>query len=142
MLRKNSGLAGGIIFVLFVFGLIALFWGYGLYIERFYIKLYDVDSTRYLDIPPYSTRLTSSDKELVGHCLIRLSLTQEQANDFLSGVCRRYGYNMQVRENSISIVVMSDYVVEGVYDGDYLTFSWEPRLTDALKEKAAGISID
>ena len=52
--NSSKGFMTFVLFFLIVFGLLGIYLGYGWYMQRYYVTLYDGNMTRYLDIPPFS----------------------------------------------------------------------------------------
>ena len=129
-----------IILIVVILGLIGVYFGNQWFNQKYYIKLYDGENIRYIDIPPYAERETSADYELVGVCDLNVGTSKDQANDFLKSTCNRYGYLCNVGENDIRIEIRRHYYIEGKYEGNYLKLRWTPSLPDKLKARAEALS--
>lgn len=142
---ERRGFFGAILIALMVAGLAGIYFGYHWYQERFYLRFYDGEMVRYMDLPPYSDRLSPARDELRGYCQIRIGTTHEQANQFLHNVCDRYGYvfsaSQEAGRGGFLIQVRRDYPIEGRYSADnLLTLTWQPVLTGSNKAKAEKLS--
>lgn len=127
-----------IFFIFFIILAIIIYIGYEYYIEKYYIKLYDNDMIKYLDIPPYSKRITPSYYELLGECKVKTFLTLDEIKYFYSSTLVKKGYSIKHSEQdyAFEIVVGKDYTVKCKYNGkDDLTFLWTPRLNSNLSKQ-------
>ncbi len=133
----RKGLAG--ILVLFVLILVAggLYWFWGYSTQRNYISCYDGDITRYIDIPPYSKRLSPVEHELIGHAKLEIGVTQDQVNTFLGAMCTRKGFIFRSNPDMLEIEISPTYIMKGTYDQNNLTLLWVPKLSERLQKKVS-----
>ena len=139
-MRKKGSLGCFVAFIL-VAGLIGVFFGYGFYIERYFITLYDVPMTRYLEVPSFATRISPAADELHGVCTFSVALLPEQAEMVLSGSCKKRGFQFKPREKGFEIEVRPGYRILGRYQDQYLTLIWEPNLDEKNLRRAEKIPV-
>ena len=123
--------SGSLVILWFVLiaGAAGIYFGYHFFSERFYISLYDGDMVRYLDIPPYSIRLSSADDELRGYCKLEIKTSQEQVASFLGGLCSKKGFHFKwLGTNEFVIIVRPNYEIRGVFKDTTLEMTWTPVL--------------
>ena len=142
MQRSNRGFLGFVIFFLIIFGLVGIYFGYQWYNQRNYINLYDGDMTRRIDTPPFAERLTSSDRELLGECVLSIGTSLDQTSDFYKGMSDRYGYMFALTETGLSMEIRKNYSVVGTFAGGKLTLNWNPILNAKMKKKAESLFAD
>lgn len=128
-----------VIFFLIVFGIVGLYLGYKWYNQRYYISLYDGNMVRYLDIPPFSERISSSSDELRGECVLSIGTSSDQISHFFKSMCDRYGYIYTGTENGLTMEVRKNYVIEGTFSEGKIKLEWEPVLNDKLKKKSESL---
>lgn len=134
--RTNWGFLTFVVFFLIVFGIAGLYLGYQWYNQRYYIALYDGNMTRYLDMPPFAERVTSSNLELTGECVISIGVSSDQASSFFKSMCDRYGYMFSSKENGLIMEIRKNYAINGDYSEGKLKLTWKPLLNDKMKKRA------
>lgn len=137
---SRKGFLGFLVLILMVCGLIGIYFGYGWYNQRYFIALYDGGMTRYLDVPPFSERKTSSELELIGQCTLSIGTSDDQAVQFFKSMSNRLGYLCVVKDNKMTIEVRRNYTVNGEFGGGVLKLSWTPVLPEKLKRQAAKLA--
>ncbi len=142
MQRSNRGFLGFVVFFLIIFGLVGIYFGYQWYNQRNYIVLYDGEMTRRIDTPPFADRQTSSDRELIGECVLSIGTSLDQTRDFYKTMSDRYGYLFVLTESGMTMEIRKNYVVVGKFNGGQLTLNWNPVLTEKLKKKAQTLFAD
>jgi len=138
--QARKGFLGIIVLILFVGGIIGLYFGYNWFNQRYYIALYDGQMTRYLDIPPFAERKTHADLELIGECTLSIGTSEKQARDFLNSMSDRLGYMCNDKDGKMIIEVRRNYIITGEFGGGLLKLNWTPVLPETLKKKAAKIA--
>lgn len=133
---KKSGLAGIVILLVFIVGLFGVYYGNQWFTQKYYIRIFDDNLVRYIDMPPYADRLSSSEYELIGVCDISIGTTPDQVNNFLKSMCNRYGYLCTTGENTVQIDIRRNYSINGTYEEGKLKLRWLPILPDKLKLRA------
>lgn len=134
-INRPRGFMTFVLFFLIVFGLLGVYLGYGWYMQRYYITLYDGNMTRYLDIPPFSERITSANDELRGECVLSIGASSNQAIEFLGAVSSKYGFIFIKNEKGAEIEIHKNYVVKCTIDKNMLKMNWKPKLSEKLKKK-------
>ncbi len=135
MASSRRGFLGILIIFLLIGGLIGIYFGYGWYVERYYIKLYDGSVVRYLDIPPFTDRLNPASDDLKGECILHVGTSFEQAANFFSGVSKRYGYLAAVSGSTLTIDMRKNYRIIGEFKDNKIFLKWQPVLPEGLKKK-------
>lgn len=138
----RKGFLAVIILILIVGGLIGLYFGFNWYNQRYYIALYDGSMTRYIDVPPFAERKTSAEFELIGHCVLGVGTSEQQALSFYKSMCNRLGFMFSEKEGSFTIEVRRNYTVRGEYGAGQIKLSWTPVLPEKLKRQAAKLAKD
>ena len=123
------------LFFIALVALAAIYWFYGYYNKRYYISCYDGEMTRYLEVPPYTTRKTLVDEELIGRCAMEVGVSQDQVNTFLSSMCQRKGFQFRTKTDGLEIEISPQYIVRGTYSQTTLSLLWKPKLTEKLLKK-------
>ncbi|MBU1108186.1 MAG: hypothetical protein KKB51_16055 [Candidatus Riflebacteria bacterium] len=136
----RSGQAGLILLFVVIAGLVGVYFGNQYFSQKNYIRLFDGEAIRYLDIPPYAQRLTSADQELIGVCDISIGTSPDQATNFLKTTCNSYGYLCTAGEESVQIEIRRNYLLKGIYEGNKLKLRWTPVLPEKLKSAAEALS--
>lgn len=136
---RKGGLVGLILVTLVIVGLIGVYFGNQWFSQRNYIRLFDGDAIRYLDMPPYAVRLTSAELELIGVCDIDIGTSKEQASSFLKSTCNRYGYLCTGNADELQIEIRRHYLISGSFDKNRLKLRWTPVLPEKLKARAAAL---
>ncbi|GAB4269472.1 MAG: hypothetical protein Kow0029_05480 [Candidatus Rifleibacteriota bacterium] len=136
MFSVKRGFLTFVVFFLVVFGIVGLYMGYKWYNQRYYIVLYDGNMTRYLDVPPFSERISPASDELRGECVLSIGTSAEQVIHFLKSMSDRYGFLFSGEGDSISIEIRKNYVVKGKFEDGKLKLEWTPVLNEKLKKKA------
>ena len=136
---SRTGLAGLVLLIVVIIGLIGVYFGNQWFNQKYYIRLFDGDNIRYLDMPPYAERATAAEFELTGVCDINVGTSKDQVNNFLKSMCNRYGYLCTVNEDDIRIEIRRHYSVEGKHEGNLLKLRWAPVLPDKLKARAEAL---
>lgn len=139
MLANKRGILTFVVFFLIVFGLVGLFMGYKWYNQHYYVALYDGNMVRYIDIPPFSERISSASDELRGECILSVGTSSEQINHFFKSMCDRYGYLFYSKDEGIVIEIRKNYIIKGTFGDNKLKLVWTPQLSDKLKKKADGL---
>ena len=140
LVKENRGQVG-FFFLLFIIGALAgLYFGYDLYIEKYYFTFYDGEMTRFLEIPSYVARETPGNLELVGQCALRTSVVPEQVAFVLESACKKRGYPFKQDKNDFVIEVSPTYKVRGRFLEGKLLLSWKPVLLPKLEKKAGKIT--
>ncbi|PKL48782.1 MAG: hypothetical protein CVV42_08240 [Candidatus Riflebacteria bacterium HGW-Riflebacteria-2] len=137
---NRAGFAGLVILLVLIVGLVGVYFGNQWFNQRYYIKLFDGDKIRLIDIPPFAERVTSAEHELVGICDINIGTSKDQSNNFLKSMCNSYGYLCTVGENDIKIEIRRQYYIEGKYEGNFLKLRWTPVLPEKLKARAEALN--
>ncbi|HOY67734.1 MAG TPA: hypothetical protein PLP29_12665 [Candidatus Ozemobacteraceae bacterium] len=137
--RRGQGL--GLLILLLVGG-IAIWFGYGVYVERYYIALFDGDMVRYLDVPPYGKRLTPERDELRGHVEMTLETVPDQVCNFFGLLSTKRGYILRRKEAAIEIEIRPGYVVKGLFKDNRLTLDWNPVLNESRKARKAKLESE
>lgn len=136
----KRGSVWGLLLVLFVVGGLGIYWGYNKYMQTFYIGFYDGNKVRYLDVPPFSDRITGAKLEILGECDIRFATIDEQVLQFFQATATRYGYFFSRADgnnnSSFEISIRSDYVIKGIFENNTLKLRWNPILPPNLQKKA------
>ncbi len=136
MIAQRRGFLTFVIFFLVVFGIVGLYMGYKWYNQRYYIALYDGNMVRYLDVPPFTERISPSSDELRGECILSVGTSLDQVNHFFKSVADRYGYIFSGDRQTLSLEVRKNYVIKGEFDNGKLKLEWQPVLNEKLKKKA------
>jgi len=134
--ERKGGVTGLVIFIVVVLGLVGVYFGNRWFNEKYYIRLFDGENIRYLDVPPYGERITDAELELIGVCDLNIGTSKEQSNDFLENACNRYGFLWVAEEDSIRIELRRNYLIKGDYQGNQLKLRWTPILPEKLKARA------
>ncbi|PKL40320.1 MAG: hypothetical protein CVV41_19860 [Candidatus Riflebacteria bacterium HGW-Riflebacteria-1] len=137
---RRAGLAGLVLVIFIIIGLVGIYFGNQWFSQKYYIRLFDGDVIRYLDIPPYAERLTSADQELLGVCDINVATSKDQVNNFFNSTCNRYGYLCKTVDGGIVIELRRNYTIKGEYNSNTLQLRWTPVLPEKLKAKAAALT--
>ena len=142
MRRNNRGFLAVVFILLLIVGGIGIYYGYQWHSQRNYIVLYDGSMTRNIDTPPFAERLSSSDRELIGECVLAIGTSLEQTSDFYKSMSDRYGYLFNVTEGGLTMEVRKNYKVTGTFAEGKLTLTWTPVLNEKLKKKAQSLFAD
>jgi hypothetical protein len=137
-MQKKGSLGCFVAFILAA-GLLAVFFGYDFYVEKYFITFHDVPMTRYLEVPGFATRVSPPSHELFGVCTFSTALLPEQAEMVLSSSCSKRGYQFKSREKGFEIEVTPTYKVLGKYHEQYLTMIWDPVLSERNRLRAQKI---
>jgi hypothetical protein len=138
--NRREGLAGLVLLIVVIIGLIGVYYGNQWFNQKYYIRIFDDNVVRYLDMPPYAERITSADYELIGICDISIGTSQDQINNFLKIMCNRYGYLCTTNEDTVQIDIRRNYSIKGTYDTSKLSLRWTPILPEKLKKAAAALA--
>ncbi len=136
MFASRRGFLTFVIFFLVVFGIVGLYMGYKWYNQRYYITLYDGDMVRYLDLPPFTERISSGSDELRGVCVLSVGTSLDQVSHFFKSLADRYGYLYSGDNQSLTIEVRKNYMINGTFADGKLRLEWQPVLSDKLQKKA------
>ncbi|MEW6713289.1 MAG: hypothetical protein AB1403_25940 [Candidatus Riflebacteria bacterium] len=136
MFANRRGFLTFVIFFLVVFGIVGLYMGYKWYNQRYYITLYDGNMVRYLDVPPFTERISSGSDELRGVCVLSVGTSLDQVSHFFKSLSDRYGYLYSGDNQTLSIEVRKNYVINGSFADGKLRLEWKPVLNDKLQKKA------
>lgn len=136
---NRSGLAGFVLLFVVILGLIGVYYGNQYFNQKYYIRLFDGEAIRYLDMPPYAERLTSADHEMIGVCDVNIGTSPDQVTNFLKSTCNRYGYLCTAGEGTVQIEVRRNYVLKGTYEANKLKLRWTPVLPEKLKAAAEAL---
>ncbi len=136
---SRAGLAGLVLLFVVILGLVGVYFGNQWFNQKYYIRLFDGENIRYVDMPPYGERVTSAELELVGTCDINVGTSKDQVNNFLKSMCNSYGYLCTVGENEIRIEIRRHYFIDGKYEGNLLKLRWTPVLPEKLKARAEAL---
>lgn len=136
MFANRRGFLTFVIFFLVVFGIVGLYMGYKWYNQRYYITLYDGNMVRYLDVPPFTERISSASDELRGVCVLSVGTSLDQVSHFFKSLSDRYGYLYSGDSQTLSIEVRKNYVINGSFADGKLRLEWKPVLNDKLQKKA------
>jgi len=136
-MRDRKGFAKFIFFVLLIAAIIGIVYGYTAYTQLHTIALFDGEMTRFIDIPPYSKRISPTTMDLKGICTVDVGTTAEQADTFFGGMSSRRGFIFRSKENGrkIEFELRPDYIVKGEYKDTKLIFNWVPVLSESLLKK-------
>jgi hypothetical protein len=138
--RKKHGFVGLGVFILLIFGLIGLYYGYEWYSQRYYIRLYDGGMVRYIDIPPFAERKGPAENDLIGECVLSINTSDEQYCQFFKSMSNRYGYLCNISEYALTIEVRKNYIISGEFAKGQLKLTWTPVLGDKLQKKAQAVA--
>jgi len=120
---------GLLVFVLGI-GVLGIYFGYGVYLEKYYVTLYDGPMTRYLEIPPFAQRLSPAGEEMQGRCELKLGVGADHCNTFLDLMCKKKGFLFQGSPNGFVITIGKSYKLQGAYKDLHLILTWDPVLGD------------
>lgn len=136
MITRKRGFLTFVVFFLIVFGIVGLFMGYKWYNQRYYIALHDGSMVRYLDVPPFTEKLSSANDELRGECILSVGTSTDQVNHFFKSMCQRYGYIFSSKDGVIKVEIRKNYAISGTFSDGKLKLEWKPVLSAKLKKKA------
>lgn len=138
--NKTQGFAL-IVFLIFICILgLGIYFGYGMYINRYYVTFYDSPKNKYLEVPPFAERTTSPKLELLGECNIRFATIDEQVSSFFSAMASKNGFIFDQKgtehNSDFEIFIKKDYIIKGQFEGNLLKLTWKPVLIPRLQDKA------
>jgi hypothetical protein len=137
MKRTKQGQIGTFFVLLLAGGLIALYFGYFHYLERYFIQFHDGDTIRYLEIPSYAVRKSPARDEFFGQCVLGIALSPEQAAMNLASDCKKRGFSFRPLPNGFEIELGPKYIVTGWYRESKIELVWKPILTEKKQKKVA-----
>ncbi|EKD84331.1 MAG: hypothetical protein ACD_39C00101G0003 [uncultured bacterium] len=137
---KRAGLAGLVLLVFVTVCLVGIYFGNQWFNQKYYIRLFDGDVVRYLDMPPYAERLSSADLEMIGVCDLNIGTSKDQISNFFKSMCNRYGYLCTTSEDGIQMEIRRNYSIKGEYETNRLKLRWTPVLPEKLKAVAAALT--
>ncbi len=122
-----------LLLLVLILGGVAIYFGNGVYHEKYYVYIYDSDMVRYIDIPPYSTRKSTLDDEYLGRCSLDIQTSMDQVNLFLGNMCSRRGFNFKKSEEGFEIEVRPGFPIIGKYGPSKLDLYWTPILPEKIR---------
>ena len=140
LLRK--GQVGAIFLFLIILGVIGLYYGHQQYMEKYYISFYDGSITRYLEIPPFTQRISPGYYELFGRCSLRFATAIDQFTMAFESSCRKRGFFLKAlkEKDSFEVEIAPKYKIHCQFSENVMEMSWNPTLTESLQKKIAKLT--
>ena len=138
----RKGQVGIFFLFLIILGVIGLYFGHQQYMEKYFISFYDGNITRYLEIPPYTQRVSPGYYELFGRCSFRFATAIDQFTMAFESSCRKRGFFLRAmkEKNCSELEITPTYKIQCRFSENMLEMSWNPILSEKLQKKIAKLS--
>ena len=127
--KRHGSVASLLIFITVIALCLIIYFGYGSYREKYYINIFDNKTqNRIIDVPPFATRLTDADRELIGECDLHVGTSFDQVCNFYESFSKTHGFGFSFTDKSLRLEVRRGFAIDGTLEGNKLSLRWIPNL--------------